>query len=105
MIREVAVLHIKPDTSNDFESAFRHASPLLTSARGYISHELHKCVESADRYLLIVQWHSLKEHAAGFRNTVQYEQLNALLSVFYESSPIVEHYVQIPVHMNSNLSC
>ncbi|MEW9107543.1 antibiotic biosynthesis monooxygenase, partial [Paenibacillus sp.] len=42
MIREVAVLHIKPGTSNDFESAFRHASPLLTSSRGYISHELHK---------------------------------------------------------------
>lgn len=99
MIREVAVLHIKLGTSNDFESAFRHASPLLTSSRGYISHELHKCVEAADRYLLIVQWHSLKEHAVGFRNTVQYEQLNALLHEYYEMDPIVNHYVQIPVEL------
>lgn len=99
MIREVATLSIKAGMRNDFESAFRHASSILEAARGYITHELHKCVEAADRYIVIVQWHSLKEHAVGFRHTVQYEQWNALLEDYYESPPQVEHYVQIPVHL------
>lgn len=99
MIREVATLSIKAGMRNDFESAFRHASPILEAARGYISHEMHKSVEAADRYMVIVQWHSLKEHAVGFRHTVQYEQWNALLEDYFESPPVVEHYVQIPVHL------
>ncbi|WP_270168288.1 antibiotic biosynthesis monooxygenase family protein [Paenibacillus sp. SYP-B4298] len=95
MILEVAILHIKPGTSSEFESAFRKASRLISSMRGYVGHELQKCVEEQDKYILLVRWESIKAHTVGFRGSPQYEEWKALLHHFYDPFPIVEHYVDI----------
>ncbi|WP_435921040.1 antibiotic biosynthesis monooxygenase family protein [Paenibacillus sp. DYY-L-2] len=97
MILEVAELRVKPGTINDFESNFRKASAIISQMRGYISHELHKCVETADKYLLLVKWDSINDHEVGFRQSPQYEEWKALLHHFYDPFPTVEHYVQIRV--------
>ncbi|WP_028558925.1 antibiotic biosynthesis monooxygenase family protein [Paenibacillus pinihumi] len=95
MILEVAVLTVQPGKSSEFESQFRKAVRLVASTRGYISHELQKCVEVKDKYLLLVQWETIKAHSVGFRTSPVYEEWKALLMPFYEIPPVEEHYIRI----------
>lgn len=95
MILEVAQLQVKPGMMNDFESSFRQASKIISQMPGYIAHELHKCVETADKYILLVKWNSITDHEIGFRKSPQYEEWKALLHHYYDPFPTVEHYVQI----------
>ena len=95
MILELAILNIKPGLSTDFEKAFSEAQKIISSMGGYISHQLKKCIEDADRYLLIVNWKTLEAHTEGFRNSAEYQKWKELLHHFYEPFPTVEHYIEV----------
>ncbi|MBJ6360381.1 antibiotic biosynthesis monooxygenase family protein [Paenibacillus sp. GCM10012307] len=104
MILEVAILIVQPGKSSDFESQFRKAARLIASTRGYISHDLQKCVEVRDKYLLIVQWESIKAHSVGFKTSPLYEEWKAMLEPYFEEPPLEEHYIRIrPVNDTSPL--
>jgi heme-degrading monooxygenase HmoA len=92
MILEVAVLDIKPGLSAEFEAAFQVAKKIIAAMPGYISHELQKCLEKDDRYILLVRWQTLEDHTIGFRQSPQYQEWRVLLHHFYDPFPIVEHY-------------
>lgn len=92
MILEVAVLDIKPGLSAEFEAAFQVAKQIISAMPGYISHELQKCLENGDQYILLVRWQTLEAHTIGFRQSDQYQEWRALLHHFYDPFPIVEHY-------------
>ena len=89
---EVAILDVRPGQGADFEAAFREAQAFLAAASGYERHELRRCVEVANRYLLLVWWTSLEAHTQGFRGSPGYERWKALLHRFYDPFPEVEHY-------------
>lgn len=92
MILEVAILDVKPDLTEDFESAFKVASKIIASMSGYISHELQRCLETKNRYILLVRWQKLEDHTIGFRQSPQYQEWRSLLHHFYDPFPTVEHY-------------
>ena len=92
MILEVATLDVKPGLEAEFETAFAVAQKIISSMKGYHSHELRRCVENSSRYLLLVQWATLEDHTEGFKNSVEYQQWRALLHHFYDPFPTVEHY-------------
>lgn len=92
MIHEIVVLNVRPGQEAPFEAAFRQASPLIASIRGYISHQLQRCLETPNQYLLLVQWETLEDHTVGFRTSPQYQQWKQLLHHFYDPFPVVEHY-------------
>jgi len=92
MILEVAVLDIGKGTCEDFEAAFGKASLIIVSMPGYISHELRRCLEKTNRYILLVKWQTLESHTVGFRQSAEYQQWRALLHHFYDPFPVVEHY-------------
>jgi heme-degrading monooxygenase HmoA len=92
MILEVAPLSIKPGQSVDFEVAFRQAQTIIASMEGYISHELQRCVEREDEYILLVRWACLQDHEVGFRKSAAYQEWKALLHHFYAPFPVVLHY-------------
>lgn len=95
MILEVATLFVKPGTASDFESHYRKASAVISGAIGYIGHELYKCVEEADKYILLVEWDSITDHMVGFRESDSFMEWKALLNPYYDSPPSVQHYVRI----------
>ncbi|HEV2654374.1 MAG TPA: antibiotic biosynthesis monooxygenase [Ktedonobacteraceae bacterium] len=95
MILEAAVLQIKPGQECDFEVAFRDASRIISSMPGYISHELHRCIEADGKYLLLVRWERLEDHTIGFRGSPEYQQWKSLLHHFYDPFPTVEHFEQV----------
>lgn len=92
MILEVAILDVKPNMVADFEIAFKTASPIISSRPGYISHELQRCIENTNRYILLVRWQSLEDHTVGFRESPDYQKWRSLLHHFYDRFPTVEHY-------------
>ena len=92
MILEVAILNVKPGDSEAFEKAFQQAQTIISSMTGYGSHQLQKCMEQENRYLLLVTWQTLEDHTQGFRESEKYQQWKALLHHFYDPFPTVEHY-------------
>ncbi len=95
MILEVAILNVKPGQSEDFEAAFKEASAIIAASPGYIEHQLQRCLEVADKYLLLVRWGTLEDHTEGFRGSAAYTEWRRLLHHFYEPFPIVEHFAQV----------
>jgi heme-degrading monooxygenase HmoA len=92
-VLEVAILDVKPGQSSEFESAFGQAESIIASAKGHISHELRRCIETPDRYILLVRWESLEDHTEGFRGSPRYQEWKHRLHHYYDPFPKVEHYV------------
>lgn len=92
MITEIAPLKINKGESSDFEIAFSKAKQYISNSKGYIEHELQKCIEEEDKYLLIVRWETVENHTEGFRKSEAYNEWKKLLHHFYNPFPIVEHY-------------
>lgn len=92
MILEVAPLDVRPGQEAAFETAFAQAAPIIAASAGYISHELRRCLEKRNRYLLLVQWETLEHHTQGFRRSAPYQEWRRLLHHFYDPFPNVEHY-------------
>jgi heme-degrading monooxygenase HmoA len=91
-ILEVAILDVKHGLTAEFEVAFQTASKLIVAMPGYIAHELQRCLEKPDRYILLVRWEKLADHTVGFRGSPEYQAWRSLLHHFYDPFPIVEHY-------------
>lgn len=89
---ETAVLNVKAGQSVEFEAAFAQAQKIIAGARGYISHELRRCEEHSNQYMLLVYWESLEHHTQGFRESDAYQRWSDLLHHFYHPHPEVEHY-------------
>jgi heme-degrading monooxygenase HmoA len=97
MILEAAMLQVKTGMEEDFEEAFRQASIIISSMKGYITHELQRCIEVEGKYLLLVKWETIEDHTEGFRGSSEYQEWKKLLHHFYDPFPTVEHFEQIPL--------
>lgn len=95
MILEAAILQVKPGQESNFEAAFQQASKIISAMDGYLSHELHRCLEVEGKYLLLVRWDNLEYHTIGFRGSPQYQQWKQLLHHFYHPFPTVEHFAMV----------
>lgn len=92
MVLEVAILDVKQHLNSEFEESFEKAQAIISSMNGYLSHQLQRCIERKNRYLLLVNWETLEDHTVGFRQSRQYQEWKKLLHHFYDPFPEVEHY-------------
>jgi heme-degrading monooxygenase HmoA len=95
MILELAILNVRPGQGAAFERAFAAAAPIIASMPGHLGHQLQRCLEAADRYVLLVRWRRLEDHTEGFRKSPRYQEWRALLHHFYDPFPTVEHYEMV----------
>jgi heme-degrading monooxygenase HmoA len=98
MILEVAILDVIPGQEFAFQAAFTEASSIISSMQGYVSHQLQRCLETQNRYILLVHWETLEAHTVGFRGSQGYQQWKKLLHHFYDPFPTVEHYALVFQH-------
>lgn len=104
MILEAVMLQVRPGMEVEYEEAFRQASPIISSMKGYMKHELQRCMEVKGKYLLLVEWENLEDHTVGFRGSPEYVEWKGLLHRFYDPFPVVEHFEEVdleaeqPVH-------
>ncbi len=95
MVLEVAVLNIRAGETAEFEAAFKQAARIISSMPGYVSHELQKCIEDPQRYILLAYWETLEAHTVGFRQSPEYQEWKQLLHHFYDPFPVVEHFERV----------
>ena len=95
MILEVATLNVRAGETQAFERAFGKAQEIIASMPGYLSHELQRCLETPDKYVLLVRWQTLDDHVNGFRESARYQEWKLLLHHFYDPFPTVEHYESV----------
>ncbi len=53
MISEIVILNIKPGQSTQFEQTFAQAQKIIAAVPGYQSHQLQRCIETSNRYILM----------------------------------------------------
>jgi heme-degrading monooxygenase HmoA len=92
MILEAATLNITPDRKGDFESAFAEARKVVSAMPGFISLQLHRCIETDGKYLLLAQWRSVEDHTVGFRQSPQFLRWREFIGPYFAGAPFVEHY-------------
>src|SRR6201996_7851363 len=93
MILEVAVLNVIPGQEDEFLKAFSIAQGIISGMKGYISHQLKRCIENTSQFILLVEWEILTDHTVGFRESEEYQEWKRLLHHFYDPFPTVEHYI------------
>ena len=95
MILEIALLDVIPTQTKDFEQAFAQAQKIISQMPGYVTHELQRCLEKENRYVLLVTWQNLEDHTVGFRQSKDYQDWKKLLHRFYDPFPVVEHFKKV----------
>ena len=95
MVTEIAILNVRLGAEPAFEESFKIAGRYISTARGYLGHNLKKCLEHPNQYLLIVYWEKLEDHEIGFRGSEAYSEWKKLLHHYYDPFPTVEHYDDI----------
>lgn len=95
LILEIAHLQVKAGQGPEFETVFGRAEGIIAAMPGYLGHELQKCLERPDHYMLLVRWASVAHHEIGFRGSPEYQTWRGLLHHFYDPFPTVLHYQQI----------
>ena len=74
LILEAVFIQVEKGKEMEFEEAFRGASRIISSIKGYINHELQRCLEVEGKYLLLVKWKTLEDHTVGFRQSREYQE-------------------------------
>jgi len=95
LILELVTWNIKPDLEKEFELAFEKAQNIISSMRGYISHQFQKCIEKPGRYILLVNWETVEDHTSGFRKSDLYQEYRSMLIQYYEPGSTMEHYEMV----------
>lgn len=95
MIREHALLPVKPGLGHEFEKALEQALPIIRSMPGCLRAGVSRCVEDDSLYLLLVDWERLEDHDPGFRQSETYQRWKALLHHFYDPFPTVRHFAAL----------
>ena len=93
MVLEIAEIRIAPGQQAAFEEAIQRALATVASqAQGVRSWQVHKGIESPERYVLHIVWDTLEDHTVGFRQGPLFAQWRAIIGPFFASPPVVEHF-------------
>jgi heme-degrading monooxygenase HmoA len=98
MVLEHALITVRPGTGAQFEVALSQARSIIAASPGFVSLTLDRGVETPDRYLLLVHWETLEDHVEGFRASEAFSEWRALIGPYFESPPVVEHFVPVDGH-------
>ena len=92
MVLESVTVTIREGENAAFEAAFAEASEIVAASSGFRFLELHRGLEDARRYALLIEWDSVADHMDGFRNAPGYERWRELLHPFYDGFPTGGHF-------------
>ena len=93
MILEIADIRIPPGRNADFEAAIqRGIATVVSRCTGYRAHQVHKGIESKERYVLLIWWDRLENHTVDFRQGPLFAEWRAIVGPFFASPPHVEHF-------------
>jgi heme-degrading monooxygenase HmoA len=93
MILELADIRITAGKNADFDAAIeRGIETVISKAKGFRGYEVHKGIESPERYVLLIRWDTLANHTVDFRESAAFAEWRAIVGPFFASPPQVEHF-------------
>jgi len=93
MILEIADIRIVPGKQAEFDEAIaRGLRTVIARAEGVRGWQVHKCIESPERYMLHVSWDTLEAHTEGFRKGPLFAEWRAIVGPYFAQPPLVEHF-------------
>jgi heme-degrading monooxygenase HmoA len=104
MILERAMVEVRPGTGTAFEAAVGRGAPIVAASPGFMSLALHRCIERADRYLLLIEWETVEDHTVGFRGSDAFPRWRAEIGPYLDGDPDVEHYSDVGIRLESGSS-
>jgi heme-degrading monooxygenase HmoA len=96
MILELADIRINPERAKAFEANVQLAlTTIFPKAKGFVSSEFKRGIESPARYVLLLKWETLENHTVDFRGSPLFGEWRALVGEFFATPPSVEHFEAI----------
>ena len=93
MILELADIRIKSGVSDAFEKNAQIAlTTIFPKSKGFLGHEFRRCIETPDRYVLMLRWETLENHTVDFRSSSLFTEWRSLVGEFFAQPPHVEHF-------------
>jgi quinol monooxygenase YgiN len=91
VIREIALIDVKPGMEAEFEAGVAKAAPLFQRADGCRSFQLHRSIEHPTRYRLVVGWDAVEDHTERFYGSSDWQEWRKLVGHCFAQAPTVEH--------------
>ena len=92
MVLEHVEIRIRPGEQAQFELALeRGLREVMTRAPGMLGWQIHKGVESPQRYVMMIHWDSVGSHMAGYRESALAPEFRAIVMPFFAQPPVMEH--------------
>ena len=93
MILEHADITIAPGRNAEFEEAIqRGIATVIAKAKGFRDAQVHRGIESPERYLLTIHWDTLESHTVDFRGGPLFPAWREIVGPFFAKPPVVEHF-------------
>ena len=93
MILELADIRIHPGQQAAFDEAIqRGLTTVIAGAKGCRGWKVNKCIETPERYVLMIFWDTLEDHTVGFRQGPLFALWRAIVGPFFAQPPQVEHF-------------
>ena len=96
MVLEVALIDVLEGREDEFAAAYRKAHEILATTPGCRSVRMTRGVESASRFVLLVEWDSVAAHEENFRATERFATWRSLIGPHFAAPPVVEHFTDVP---------
>jgi len=93
MILELVDIRIHPGQEAAFDAAIGRALRTVTSrAPGVHGWQVHRCVETPQRYVMQVLWESVEAHMVGYRQSPLSPEFRAIVEPFFAQPPLMQHF-------------
>jgi heme-degrading monooxygenase HmoA len=93
MILEIADIRIPPGKQAEFDAAIlRGLTTVVSTAKGFRGYKVNKCIETPERYVLMIYWETLEDHTVAFRGGPLFAQWRAIVGPYFAQPPVVEHF-------------
>jgi len=100
MILELATFDIKNGQTEAFKTSCEKAKAVVSQSKGFQALEFHQCIETPNKFVLMISWDTLEDHTIGFRKSELFKEWRAILSPYFNSPPVAEHY-EIYIRQNT----
>lgn len=93
MVLEVALIDVTdPDA---FAAAFLEVREILAGTPGCRSVRMTRGIESAERFVLLVEWDDVETHEKNFRETDRWTRWRAAIGPWFAAPPRVEQFTDV----------
>jgi heme-degrading monooxygenase HmoA len=91
VITEIVEFQVKPGTADDFIAALKSSQPIFKRSAGFISLELHHCIENPLIFVLLIMWDSVASHVELFQKSADFGLWRAAVGKYFAEKPRLQH--------------